>query len=311
MRKLERDTLYQAMFEPPSQQQIHMFSEDGFLVVDDFVDPDLAAAVAERFERLFRGEFETTVPPDEWRWCEGRDPVDVTRMIWNGWKCDRTVARLALHEKVGCWCARLAGWQGARLNQDGCLWKPPGAGGLAFHQDGNYIQWVDPAEEISCWIALDDVDSESGTLEYARGTHRWGAGERPTDFHDPSDHQALLHRTAEKLGRVPEIVPVVLRRGGAAFHHSWLWHGSGPNRSARHRRALALHCMPSVARFHPANPAFAQGRFRIFGENRMEESFYPILWSEDDRRSEFISSYLDTGGMSYRSHAWRREDKQK
>ncbi len=72
----------------PGAEQILRFREDGFLVVEKFIEPALARSVAERYAGLFRGEFETTVPPDEWRWAEGRDPADVTRMIWNGWKSE-------------------------------------------------------------------------------------------------------------------------------------------------------------------------------------------------------------------------------
>ena len=295
-----------AISDGPSPEQIRRFQEDGFLVVEQFADPELVAAVSARFPKIFRGEFETTVPPDEWRWVEGRDPVDVTRMIWNGWKCDRTVARLALSSVVGQWCARLGAWPGARLNQDGCLWKPPGAAGLSFHQDGNYNAWVVPLQLMTCWIPLDDVGPDSGTLEYALGSHKWGAGDRPQDFHDPGDYRECVSRAAQAGGHVLDIKKVSIPAGGAAFHNVWLWHGSGPNLSGLDRRALALHTMPSNARFHETNPAYAQGRYKRFGDTTMDESFYPIMWTEDGHRSKFIEEYCGAEGREYRSHAWRK-----
>lgn len=292
----------------PTPEQIRRFRTDGFLVVDRFVTAELTRAIAERFPCIFRGEFETTVPPDEWRWVEGRDPVDVTRMIWNGWKCDRTVARLALSGLVGRWCAELAGWDGTRLNQDGCLWKPPGAAGLSFHQDGNYNAWVDPLDLMTCWVPLDDVGAESGTLEYALGSHIWGPGDRPQDFHDPGDYRECVVRAAKAGGHVLDVRTVTIPAGGAAFHHVWLWHGSGPNRTPADRRVVALHCMPAAARFHPTNPAYAQGRYKRFGDTAMDESFYPVMWRADGYRSPFIEEYLAAGTREYRSHAWRREE---
>jgi phytanoyl-CoA hydroxylase len=232
-------------------------------------------------------------------------------MIWNGWKSDRTIAQLSLSQKVGFYCAKLAGWTGTRLNQDGCLWKPPQAHGLSFHQDGNYIQWIIPHDMVTCWIALDNVDLNAGTLEYIPGSHRWGPGQRPNDFHNPQDYQSMVKSAADSLGKELNILPVTLPVGGAAFHHCWLWHGSGTNKSSVDRRALSLHCMPESARFHPTNPAFAQGRFRKFGDTTMEESLYPILWSESGYRSPFIDNYLNDDRLEYRCHSFAKSNSTK
>ena len=48
----------------------------------------------DRFEPLFRGEFETGIEPDEWNWRFGRDPIDVTRQICNDWKSDGLIKKL-------------------------------------------------------------------------------------------------------------------------------------------------------------------------------------------------------------------------
>ena len=141
-----------------------------------------------------------------------------------------------------------------------------------------------------------------------KGSHRWGEGAKPTEFHAPDDHRAAVKAAAEKLGKRVEIVAAEVPAGGASFHHAWLWHGSGPNRSRDHRRVLAMHCMPKEAAFHPTNPAYAQGRYRKFGETVMEESFYPILWSTDGHRSRFIDAYLAGEGRDYRSHSWRAHE---
>ena len=70
-------------------EQIARFREDGFLILDQFLAPDLVEDARARFEPLFRGEFETGLYPDEWNWREGRDPPDLTRQICNGWRSDR------------------------------------------------------------------------------------------------------------------------------------------------------------------------------------------------------------------------------
>ena len=71
------------------------------------------------------------------------------------------------------------GYGGTRMLQDNCLWKPPGARSLGMHQDGSYADYLVPAEMVTCWVALDDTRAEGGTIEYARGSHRWPRS-RPT-----------------------------------------------------------------------------------------------------------------------------------
>ena len=95
--------------------QIEQFNTDGFLILDRFLSAEEVAAARSRFERLFRGEFETGLYPDEWNWRAGRDPSDLTRQICNGWKSDRTIGRIVLKEEIGQLCATLAGWPGARI----------------------------------------------------------------------------------------------------------------------------------------------------------------------------------------------------
>ena len=119
-----------------SEAQIAQFRRDGFLIVERLIDPKDADRIVARYEPMFRGEFESGVEPDEWNWREGRDSVDRTRQICNGWKSDRTIAKYSLRADAGRACATLAGWPGARIQVDNVLWKPPGAKSIGFHQEG-------------------------------------------------------------------------------------------------------------------------------------------------------------------------------
>ncbi len=161
-----------------------------------------------------------------------RDAEDLTRQICNAWKSDRTVAATVLRADIGRACARLGGWPGARLSQDNVLWKPPGGRPLGFHQDSSYELWADPPDWVSCWIALDDTTAAGGTVEYVRGSHRWGRSGMIEQFHGPTDHHRELRQAAAAAGVEPECVPVEVSAGGGAFHAGWTWHGSGANRAS-------------------------------------------------------------------------------
>lgn len=49
------------------------------------------------------------------------------------------MAAVVLSEGLGRLAASLAGWRSARVAQDDVVWKPPGSGPVAFHQDSAYI----------------------------------------------------------------------------------------------------------------------------------------------------------------------------
>jgi len=276
---------------PITPSQVEQFRSDGFLILEQFLDAADIAAARSRFEPLFRGEFETGLYPDEWNWKEGRDPPDHTRQICNGWKSDRAIARIVLKEEIGAICTTLAGWPGARIGQDNVIWKPPGAKALGFHQDDAYCHWVVPPGFVTCWMALDDTSAAGGTLEYVRGSHRWGVSPRSGQFHAPDDYREALTRAAESLGVKFEVVPVEVPAGGCAFHAGGTWHGSDRNRTATPRRSVVTHCLSSESRFHPTEVSYIYSRYRRVGDNAMDESFFPILWTQSGYRTPFLSSY--------------------
>jgi len=282
-----------------TSRQIADFHENGFLILDRLIEPETAAAVAARFEDLFRGRFETGLYPDEWNWQEGRDPPDRTRQICNGWKSDYTVASLVLRAEIGRLVATLAGWPGARLAQDNVIWKPPGAKALGFHQDDSYTKWIVPSHMVTCWIALDPTSAAGGTIEYVRGSHKWPVSPPIRQFHAPEDYRREMREAASAIGLgAPELVPIEVPAGGCAFHDGRTWHGSDINRADRPRRSAVSHCMSAEARFHPTKISYIYNRYKRVGDETMEESFFPILWREDGYRSPFLAEYVKRGSAA-------------
>ena len=269
------------------------FERDGFVLADSLIDPDRIVALHDRFDRLFRGEFETGVAPDEVNWqAEDGDPT-LTRQICNGWKADRLVADTVLGAELGRAIAELAGWPGARIVQDNLLWKPPGARSLGFHRDNAYLAWYTPREMLTCWMALDPTSADGGTVEFAVGSHRWATDHDPTpEFHATQDYRETVARAGSSGGHEVRFHYVEVPAGGGSFHHGWLWHGSGPNTSGRHRRALVLHCASSEARFDRGG--FGQGngpiytRYARLTDDQMDENHFPVLWREDGYRTPGI-----------------------
>jgi phytanoyl-CoA hydroxylase len=277
-----------------NETQRAQFLGDGFVVVDRIIDVDDVALLLRRFGKIFEGEFETGLDPDEVNWKRGRDSESLTRQICNGWKADRWVAGVVLRDYIGRACAWLGGWRGARLTQDNLLWKPPGGRPIGFHQDSSYEEFIVPNEWVSCWIALDATTADGGTVEYVRGSHTWDRSGMIPQFHGPSDPHEALRPAAAKAGvHEIETVKIEVPAGSGVFHSGWTWHGSDVNHRDVPRRSIVAHCMSSEAVFHPhprtTNRTYS--RFKRFGDHTMDETHFPILWRDDGYVSPFIGPY--------------------
>jgi phytanoyl-CoA hydroxylase len=277
---------------------IKAFQRDGFVVVRNLLDMDLIKSAASRVEPVFFGEFETGIQPDKWKWRGGIDDEGAPRGMNNVWKSDKAFARLVLDEKLGENCAKLMNWAGARLEQDFLIWKAPDTPKceVAFHQDDSYQDWIMPSNIISCWIALDDTDSNGGTLEYVRGSHLWGLSNRVENFHRPKDYKSDLkkHLRESNIEQPIDIVSINVPAGTGVFHHGRVWHGSGENRSNRHRRSITAHVINSETTFHSSVTSPVFSHYKVFGSDKMDESFFPIIWGGNSGRSDFLADYLST-----------------
>ena len=128
----------------------------------------------------------------------------------------------------------------------------------------------DPADVVTVWIALDDMDAELGPLEYVRKSHQWNDaryGSTSQFFQNNAGGKKLLYTAAVENGVLPameddemtcdeacralDIVSMAgLRAGGISIHNGRTWHGSGKNQSTwRPRRGLGLHFVPANVRF--------------------------------------------------------------
>jgi phytanoyl-CoA hydroxylase len=279
------------------EAEIARFRRDGFLVIEGLLTQDRIAALRARFPLLFAGRFDTGIYPDEWYWREGMSLPDATRHMANAWKADLTVARLALSADLGRTASRLAGWPGARLGQDTIWWKPPGTKPIAHHQDSSFMDFLDPAMTVTCWVPLDDTRRDAGTLEYAPGSHLWPLGALPEAFHGQQDYRDQMRAAAHAAGvAAPDPVFIEVPAGSCVFHAGEVWHGSGPNITGEHqRRAIGIHMLPVQARFSDRPGGYIYRRYQRTGDPTLDESFFPVLWTQDGRRTDWIAGYCETG----------------
>lgn len=116
--------------------------------------------------------------------------------------------------------------------------KPPGTGKpTPPHQDAYYFM-LDPPRALTMWLALEDVDEETGCVRYVRGSHKGGM--RP---HAPTQTLGFSQGIADYPTAVDRASEVALaaEAGDLLIHDAMTIHRADGNRSAtRSRRALGL-----------------------------------------------------------------------
>lgn len=280
-----------------TEEQINRFHEDGFLIVENLLDDDLVDRLVNRVEPLFSGEFETGDFPDEWHWNPYLGLPGASGQMTSVWKSDLTLASVVLSARIGQISAELGGWSGSRLMGDSLWMKPYGAKETTLHQDSMYSFYHTPQEIVVCWIALSYAIRGASTIEYVRGSHRWVLSETVPEFHTPSkSYRWEMEQAAKRVGVEPEVMELELKPGSCAFHHGNMWHGSGQNLLPDSiRRSLVIAHIPAESQFKPAGAyvpgGYIAGRYKRFGDDAMDESFFPIVWQENGYRSPFLADY--------------------
>ena len=271
-----------------TEEQVESFRCDGFLIIEEgLLSMAAVELLRERFAALFDGDYATGIAPDEVNWKRGRDREDATRQICNGWRADDLIAAQALSERTGRIAARLGGLP-RHPHASGQLPLETARHEVARHASGRLLRRLpEPTRDDHLRVALDETFAQGGTIEYVRGSHLWPkAPPIRGSFHAPDNWLAPLDG-ATPDGVEPERVPVVVKAGGCAFHHSLTFHGSG--RTSR-RRA------PS------ARLAFGAGGDAVSSDQAdldllavpaarrplLDESFFPVLYDENGGRSSWL-----------------------
>ncbi len=127
------------------------------------------------------------------------------------------------------------------LYEDSVLVKDPGTPvATRWHTDDGYFH-VEGARTATVWLALDPAPRASGSLRFARGSHRADTRYRPTLFvtDDPIPGTegalppALDHDDPDAFGW--DLAP-----GDLTIHHARTLHAAGGNLGSTPRRALSI-----------------------------------------------------------------------
>ena len=162
-----------------------------------------------------------------------------------------------------------------RFWHDQLFCKPAHHGGVvAWHQDYSYWTRTAPLAHLTCWIALDDADTDNGCLEYVPGSHRWDLLPTTVLAGDLDGILEVLTPDQQEAFKAPVAVP--LKAGYATFHHGKTLHGSGPNRTDRPRRAAVLNVVCDGVQSVSDEPLL-EGVPPIPAGQPLNGRFFPVL----------------------------------
>lgn len=266
-----------------SEEQLRQFQEKGYLHGVQLLNTDQIAAL--------RNELAEMVQPDH----EGRE------FFYEYHSNESETEETTLFHALGAWRVRptfhdilwnpafaMAAYQllgkGVRMFHDQLFSKPAHHGGVvAWHQDYSYWGWTTPMAHLTCWIGLDDVDTDNGCMWYIPGSHRWGLLEKTGLAGHMDAVRDVL--TPQQIADFDRKIPVEMKAGEASFHHPVLMHGSYANRSDRGRRATLINVFadgvrsnvdPETQPLHGSYPHVPPGE-------KMGGDYYPLLVDPEER----------------------------
>jgi phytanoyl-CoA hydroxylase len=213
------------------------FERDGFVVVEDLLDPAEVAACLEVYGRFLDGRIDAGPKRSDLgaHAPAARKGVEnITQIMWPSALLPDLLA-------TPCYERALAAARGllgpdVDMDFDMLIDKAPLTGTpTPWHQDRAY--WIDLPDlrAASAWLALDEATVENGCMWFVPGSHR-----EPLRHHRPAATGGALSCEAGEA----EAVAVPLRPGSATFHAGGTVHGSRGNSTGGHRRAWILNFRP-------------------------------------------------------------------
>ena len=125
------------------------------------------------------------------------------------------------------------------------LKEPRDGAFVSWHQDGTYFG-LEPAEQVTAWIALTDSTEDMGCVKLLPGSH--AIGQQP--HRDAVAPGNLLSRgqTIDRKLDYNNFVTMPLRAGQISLHHTYLVHRSDSNRTDERRIGIGVSYIPTHCR---------------------------------------------------------------
>jgi non-heme Fe2+,alpha-ketoglutarate-dependent halogenase len=215
-----------------SSAQVAQYHRDGFLFPVDCLTPDEVRHYHSRLEAFEREQGDT--------FGKLPDLVRSKSHLLFTW-----MDELVRHPKVLDAVESIIGPNILIYHLTSWLKEPNEPSHVSWHQDGTYFG-LEPAEQITAWIALTDATPEMGCIKIIPGSH--AIGQRP--HKDTSAPGNLLSRgqTIQHRLNYDSYVMMPLKAGQISLHHTHIVHSSEPNSTDRRRIGIGVSYIPTHCR---------------------------------------------------------------
>lgn len=259
-------------------EQIARYRDDGFLVVERFLDPSeleqWRTTVGEAIRHRLANRDGIT---------NQDDPTTFYASVFT--QCLRLadtsapVARLVRDERLGRLAGELAGASAMRIWHDQALVKHPHSNATSWHNDVPHWSYYS-RQAVNLWFALDDATIGNGCLWYLPGTHKTARYELVTIG---ENFEGILRNYPE--WRQLDAVPVPCAAGSVVIHNGLTAHAAGPNISSRSRRAMTSVYFPDGEVYNGRRDTLTVYTDTLdVGQPLDDDTYVPLVWTGGSAR---------------------------
>ncbi|NRA40205.1 MAG: phytanoyl-CoA dioxygenase family protein [Planctomycetes bacterium] len=228
-----------------NEKQIQSYRDNGYLDNVSIINQEMVKALGQGLDAIVYGE-NTSVEN-----LIGLDgdftPIkrgEAVPMIYfqGAWMTDQSIHDLMFHPSITVPVSQLLQTDKVIFWHDQVFYKPAQHGGnVCWHQDYSYWQRTSPCHHITVWIGLDDSTVENGCLQVIPQSHQWGLLDEVELLEGGMDD--LKSQLSPEQAESFHPQPLPMNTGNCSFHDPYTIHGSMPNQSNQHRRAIILNFM--------------------------------------------------------------------
>ncbi|WP_329493061.1 phytanoyl-CoA dioxygenase family protein [Kitasatospora herbaricolor] len=286
----------------PDADDVAFYVEHGWYLTKKLFTDEEVDRLAAASEDYYAGERSRTLPvrpPRLAAWQPSDGPVQ-RHNDYVHHESD-PIARVLCKPLIGAVAALLAGTDEIRVFQSTLILKPAVSGEpsniVPWHFDKHYWSTSTSERMLTAFVPFHDCDEEMGTLTVVDGSHLWretGHQDSMTKHfadRDKADLERVLAENAAFNGAAIRKVPMVIPKGHMSFHHCRTYHGSGPNRSDRPRRAISFHLQDGANEYRDF--ALSDGATASYNHDVLvrrlpdgrpdyaDPAYCPVLWRAD------------------------------
>ncbi|WP_395094611.1 phytanoyl-CoA dioxygenase family protein [Armatimonas sp.] len=268
-----------------SGAQIASYRENGFLVIENFLDANELAHWQNTTQEAVDQRLAMT--------AAGVKSTETNRILSNQQNPDSYYAQvftqcikllethagmkeLMLDPRLGELAATLAGIEGIRIWHDQALFKPPFGNPTGWHLDNPYWSFS-TRDTLSLWVALDDATLGNGCMWYIPGSHKTATWENSGIGQNMSD----LFKVYPQWREI-EPVACPCPAGSAVFHNGLTAHGAGANMTNKPRRAMTCGYLPDGSVFNGTQNILPDDYFHSLkiGDLLNNDALNPLVWKK-------------------------------